>query len=160
MPTGTYNILSFVIFCPFTFHYEKMLMGTRFADGCLHVCKMAVKLPGLAFVDDVVLMSDTVDAAQRQFHRSERASAQVGLRIKPAENWGYVRRRWSNHTNMSTIRWSAAHVHRVLLQSIRSSTPTKYGMGGVPKIRHSMDLFSKWSPEDQTIYRVHWVCAL
>ena len=44
---------------------------------------LAVKLPGLAFADDAVLMSDTVDAAQRQFRRFERASSQVGLRINP-----------------------------------------------------------------------------
>ena len=45
----------------------------------------AVKIPALAYADDAALMSDDADAAQRQLHRFEAASAKVGLRLNASK---------------------------------------------------------------------------
>lgn len=43
--------------------------------------RTAVRIPALAYADDAALMSDNGEAAQRQLHRFETASAKVGLRL-------------------------------------------------------------------------------
>jgi len=45
----------------------------------------AVRIPALAYADDAALLSDNGEAAQRQLHRFETASAKVGLRLNASK---------------------------------------------------------------------------
>ena len=51
----------------------------------LSVRHTAVKIPALAYADDAALLSDNGEAAQRQLHRFETASAKVGLRLNASK---------------------------------------------------------------------------